>query len=95
MKGLKICYGYRMLFAIIWKHASSVEFVFASTNSDQICLESSWSTLENATKFTISNSTTDSTSTLQVQYTLWYVSDNLWECISLGDATHNNQIKPI
>ena len=30
-------YGYRMVFAIIWKDTSNV-FIFASTNSDQIVL---------------------------------------------------------
>ena len=30
-------YGYRMVFAIIWKDASNV-FIFASMNSDQVVL---------------------------------------------------------
>ena len=33
-------YGYRMVFVMIWKYASSV-FIFARTNSDQIYLASS------------------------------------------------------
>ena len=44
-KGVR--YGYRMVFVMIWKYASSL-FIFARTNSDQIYLESSRSTLENA-----------------------------------------------
>ena len=44
-KGVR--YDYRMVFVMIWKYASSL-FIFARTNSDQIYLASSQSTLENA-----------------------------------------------